>query len=36
MNRLEGDKLPVSAFNGMEDGTFEPGTALHTKREESV
>lgn len=32
MNRLEGDKLPVSAFNGMEDGTFEPGTASYEKR----
>lgn len=32
MNRLEGDKLPVSAFNGMEDGTFEPGTAAYEKR----
>ncbi|WEV23659.1 pyruvate:ferredoxin (flavodoxin) oxidoreductase [Clostridium perfringens] len=32
MNRLEGDKLPVSVFNGMEDGTFEPGTAAYEKR----
>ena len=32
MNRLEGDKLPVSAFNGMEDGTFEAGTAAYEKR----
>ena len=32
MNRLEGDKLPVSAFNGMEDGTFEPATAAYEKR----
>ncbi|MDU3843335.1 MAG: pyruvate:ferredoxin (flavodoxin) oxidoreductase [Clostridium perfringens] len=32
MNRLEGDKLPVSAFNGMEDGNFEPGTAAYEKR----
>lgn len=32
MNRLEGDKLPVSAFNGIEDGTFEPGTAAYEKR----
>lgn len=32
MNRLEGDKLPVSAFSGMEDGTFEPGTAAYEKR----
>ena len=32
MNRLEGDKLPVSAFNGMEDGTFPVGTAAYEKR----
>ena len=32
MNRQEGDKLPVSAFVGMEDGTFEPGTAAFEKR----
>ena len=32
MNRLEGDKLPVSAFDGMEDGTFEAGTAAYEKR----
>ena len=32
MNRLEGDKLPVSAFNGMEDGTFPQGTAAYEKR----
>ena len=32
MNRQEGDKLPVSAFNGMEDGTFPPGTAAYEKR----
>ena len=32
MNRLEGDNLPVSAFTGMEDGTFEPGTAAFEKR----
>ncbi|HHD2752441.1 TPA: pyruvate:ferredoxin (flavodoxin) oxidoreductase [Clostridium perfringens] len=32
MNRLEGDKLPVSAFNGMEDGTFQQGTAAYEKR----
>lgn len=32
MNHLEGDKLPVSAFNGMEDGTFPPGTAAYEKR----
>ncbi|GIM28132.1 pyruvate-flavodoxin oxidoreductase [Clostridium polyendosporum] len=32
MNRLEGDNLPVSAFVGMEDGTFENGTAAFEKR----
>ena len=32
MNRLEGDNLPVSAFVGMEDGTFEAGTAAFEKR----
>lgn len=32
MNRQEGDKLPVSAFLGMEDGTFPPGTAAYEKR----
>lgn len=32
INRLEGDSLPVSAFNGMEDGTFEAGTAAFEKR----
>ncbi|WP_195244333.1 pyruvate:ferredoxin (flavodoxin) oxidoreductase [Clostridium celatum] len=32
MNALEGDKLPVSAFNGMEDGTFPAGTAAYEKR----
>ncbi|KDR94482.1 pyruvate-ferredoxin/flavodoxin oxidoreductase [Peptoclostridium litorale DSM 5388] len=32
MNALEGDKLPVSAFNGYEDGTFEHGTAAYEKR----
>jgi len=32
MNRLEGDKLPVSAFIGMEDGTFPHGTAAYEKR----
>jgi len=33
MNRQEGDKLPVSAFKGMEDGTF-PSEQLLTKKEE--
>jgi pyruvate-ferredoxin/flavodoxin oxidoreductase len=32
MNRQEGDKLPVSAFIGMEDGTFPMGTAAYEKR----
>jgi pyruvate-ferredoxin/flavodoxin oxidoreductase len=32
MNRQNGDKLPVSAFLGMEDGTFPPGTAAWEKR----
>ncbi|WP_160678218.1 pyruvate:ferredoxin (flavodoxin) oxidoreductase [Clostridium sp. C8-1-8] len=33
MNRQEGDSLPVSAFlGGMEDGTFENGTAAYEKR----
>ena len=32
MNDLEGDSLPVSAFNGYEDGTFPAGTAAYEKR----
>ncbi|MBP2632889.1 MAG: pyruvate ferredoxin/flavodoxin oxidoreductase [Firmicutes bacterium] len=32
MNRQEGDALPVSAFAGMEDGTFPLGTAAYEKR----
>nr|HPN13356.1 pyruvate:ferredoxin (flavodoxin) oxidoreductase [Spirochaetota bacterium] len=32
MNRLEGDSLPVSAFNGMQDGTFPQGTSAYEKR----
>ena len=32
MNRQEGDALPVSTFIGMEDGTFEAGTAAYEKR----
>ena len=32
INRQEGFELPVSAFNGMEDGTFEAGTAASEKR----
>ena len=32
MNAQEGDSLPVSAFNGIEDGTFPQGTAAYEKR----
>ena len=32
MNRQEGFDLPVSAFDGMEDGTFQQGTAAFEKR----
>ncbi|MGL5676716.1 MAG: pyruvate:ferredoxin (flavodoxin) oxidoreductase [Cellulosilyticaceae bacterium] len=32
INRQEGDNLPVSAFNGREDGTFPAGTAAYEKR----
>jgi pyruvate-ferredoxin/flavodoxin oxidoreductase len=32
MNRLEGDKLPVSAFKDDADGTFPLGTARYEKR----
>jgi pyruvate-ferredoxin/flavodoxin oxidoreductase len=32
MARHEGDELPVSAFKGMEDGTFPPGTTAFEKR----
>ncbi|HHW47228.1 MAG TPA: pyruvate:ferredoxin (flavodoxin) oxidoreductase [Clostridiaceae bacterium] len=32
MAQLEGDELPVSAFNGMEDGTFPLGTTAYEKR----
>jgi len=32
VNKQEGDKLPVSAFVGMEDGTFPQGTAAYEKR----
>jgi len=32
MMRNEGDKLPVSAFKGMEDGTFPLGTTAYEKR----
>ncbi len=32
MNAQEGDKLPVSAFAGREDGTFPCGTSAYEKR----
>ncbi len=32
INRMEGDNLPVSAFEGIEDGTFEMGTSAYEKR----
>jgi len=32
MNRQEGDNLPVSMFNGREDGTFPSGTTAYEKR----
>lgn len=32
MNRQEGDNLPVSVFNGREDGTFPSGTTAYEKR----
>ena len=32
MSAQEGNKLPVSAFNGIEDGTFPTGTAAYEKR----
>jgi pyruvate-ferredoxin/flavodoxin oxidoreductase len=32
MNKQEGDKLPVSTFDGIEDGTFPAGTAAYEKR----
>ena len=32
INGLKGDDLPVSAFNGREDGTWENGTAAYEKR----
>ena len=32
MNAQEGDSLPISAFNGLEDGTFPCGTAAYEKR----
>ena len=32
MNAQEGDRLPVSAFTGREDGTFPMGTSAYEKR----
>ncbi len=32
MTACKGDDLPVSAFNGREDGHFDPGTAAYEKR----
>ncbi len=32
INAQQGDKLPVSTFKGMEDGTFLQGTAAYEKR----
>ncbi len=32
VNALKGDDLPVSVFNGYEDGTWENGTAAYEKR----
>lgn len=32
MTRQEGDDLPVSAFSGIEDGTFPAGTSAYEKR----
>lgn len=32
MNRQEGDDIPVSKFEGREDGTFPAGTAAYEKR----
>ena len=32
VNNMEGDILPVSTFNGVEDGTFPVGTSAYEKR----
>ncbi|MGL4687252.1 MAG: pyruvate:ferredoxin (flavodoxin) oxidoreductase [Fusobacteriaceae bacterium] len=32
VNNMEGNSLPISAFNGYEDGTFENGTSAKEKR----
>lgn len=36
MNRQKGDDLPVSAFNGVEDGTYPTGTTKFEKRAISI
>ncbi|HMM22048.1 MAG TPA: pyruvate:ferredoxin (flavodoxin) oxidoreductase [Selenomonadales bacterium] len=36
MNRQEGDALPVSAFAGLEDGTWPAGTTRYEKRGAAV
>ncbi|NLX62896.1 MAG: pyruvate:ferredoxin (flavodoxin) oxidoreductase, partial [Tissierellia bacterium] len=36
MNRQEGDKLPVSAFVGREDGSFPLGATAYEKREIAI
>ena len=36
LNAQDGDALPISAFNGVEDGTFPLGTAAYEKRGVSV
>lgn len=36
MNGREGDKLPVSAFNGREDGSFPLGVTAWEKREVAI
>ena len=32
VDKMDGDSLPVSAFRGMEDGTFPQGSAAYEKR----
>jgi len=32
INKQQGDKIPVSAFKGIEDGTFPQGTSQYEKR----
>ena len=36
MNRQEGDKLPVSTFEGREDGSFPLGVTAYEKREVAI